>query len=93
MYQSQCQTCGERSYIFPDQIETIKKNDNLTLYPFCKGKLKVGDDWFCIKCDASRKDGTKCKIVSELPSDKAKKLIDIRKRETNLEGMGFEFLK
>lgn len=89
MYQSKCDSCGDLSYIFPDQIETIKKNDNLALHKFCKGKLKVGDAWFCIKCDASKKDGTRCKIFTELPSKKAKSLISIRKRETKLKDQGF----
>lgn len=84
-----CESCGMLSYVFPDQIETIKKNDNLALHKFCKGKVKVGDPWFCIKCDASKKDGSKCKIVNELPSEDAKALIDIRNRNTSMENMGF----
>jgi len=89
LLQSKCDTCGDLSFIFPDQIEAIKKNDNLKLHKYCKDKLKVGDDWFCIKCDASHKDGSKCKIYTEIPSDKAGKLIKIRERETNLKNMGF----
>ncbi len=89
MFRSKCNTCGETPYIFDDQIETIKKNDNLALYPYCKEKLTVGSDWFCIKCDASKKNGHDCKIIAELTGDDAKKLMDIRSRSTNMENMGF----
>ena len=89
LFQSKCESCGDLSYIFPDQVETIKKNSNLKLYKYCLSPLKVGADWFCIKCDASKKDGSRCKIYSEIPSKKAKSLISIRSRETHLKDMGF----
>lgn len=89
LYRSKCDTCGDASYIFPDQIEAIKKNSLLKLYPFTRTKLKTGSKWFCIKCDASNKNGSRCKIESELEGEKAAKLIKIRKRETNLKSHGF----
>lgn len=89
LYQSKCQSCNDVSYIFPDQIEIIKRNDNLKLHKFCKEKLHTGSKWFCIKCDASNKDGSRCSIIAELTGKKAKSLIDIRKRETNLKSNGF----
>jgi len=89
IFRSKCEACGDYSYIFPDQLEIIKKNDNLKLHKYCKGKLSVGSEWFCIKCDASKKDGTRCKIYAEIVGEDAKKKIDIRKRETSLRSHGF----
>ena len=88
LFQSHCESCGEKSYVFPDQVEIIKRNDNLKLHSFCKEKLVNGSKWFCIKCDKSKKDGSRCKLI-EMPSDKAKSLLKIRSRETNLKSMGF----
>jgi hypothetical protein len=91
LWRSKCNTCGEFSYIFPDQIEIIKKNDNLKLHKFVPkaGHLAKGDKWFCIKCDASKKWGGDCYIYEEVTGDKAKNLLAIRKRETNLKSEGF----
>lgn len=94
MWRSKCETCGEFAYIFPDQVEEIRRRSILKLHKYVIGKrLKVGDDWFCVKCDASYKDGSKCKIYAELTGDKASKLIKIRKRETNLKSFGFDLPK
>ena len=92
MYRSKCNTCGEMSYIFPDQIEKIKLNDNLKLFKYVKD-LKVGAKWFCIKCDASKKNGADCSIIAELTGEKAENLIKIRKRETTLKSNGFTLPK
>ncbi len=89
LFRSKCDTCGDGGYVFPDQIEKIKKNDNLALYPYCKSKLAIGSAWFCIKCDASKKNGKNCRIISELTGVAAAKLIKIRSRETNLKSHGF----
>jgi len=89
LYRSKCESCGDESYIFPDQIAEIKKNDNLALHKYCKEKLYIGAPWFCVKCDASKKDGKRCKISAHLTGDKAKNLIEIRNRGANLEKMGF----
>ena len=89
IFQSKCDSCGTLSYIFPDQVELIKRNDQLKMAPFVKTKLHVGKKWFCIKCDSGGKDGHNCKIIGELPSEKAEALIKIRKRETNLKSQGF----
>ena len=89
LFQSKCESCGDLSYVFPDQIQKIKQNSNLKLHPYVKGDMAVGDEWFCIKCDASKKDGSRCKIYSEIPSEKAGKLIKIRQRETTLKSNGF----
>lgn len=89
LYQSKCENCEDRAYVFPDQVEQIKRNPQLALYKYCKEKLYVGAPWFCIKCDASGKNGLKCKISEQMPSDKAKKLLDIRSRETSLKAKGF----
>lgn len=84
IYRAKCETCGETPYIFPDQIEKIKLNPQLKMYPYVKGALVVGSKWFCIKCDASKKDGSKCKIIATLSGDKAERLLKIRKRETDM---------
>lgn len=89
LYRAKCKTCGDQSYIFPDQVEAIKKDSRLALHQYCKEKLSVGSQWFCIKCDDSKKNGHDCKIIAELTGDDAKKLINIRGRESNLESMGF----
>lgn len=90
LYRSKCNTCGQIAYVFPDQVEAIKKNDNLALYRYVKNtKLKIGSPWLCIKCDASNKNGRDCTIYALLTGDDAAKKIKIRKRETNLKGMGF----
>lgn len=88
LFRSICESCGESGYVFPDQIEKIKQNSNLKLHPFVKGKLVNGSKWFCIKCDASKKDGSRCKLI-ELTGEKAKNLLKIRQRETNLKSNGF----
>ena len=88
MYKAKCESCGDSSYVFPDQIETIKQRSQLKLHKYTKGKLSTGSLWFCIKCDASKKDGSRCKL-EELTGDKAKNLLKIRQRETNLKDMGF----
>lgn len=88
LFRAKCNTCNDMSYIFPDQIEKIKLNDNLKLFPFIKD-ISKGSKWFCIKCDASKKNGNDCFIISELTGDKAKHLLDIRKRETTLKSSGF----
>jgi predicted nucleic-acid-binding Zn-ribbon protein len=88
LFRSICESCGEHSYVFPDQVELIKQRPNLKLHKFAKEKLSNGSDWFCIKCDASKKDGSRCKLV-ELTGDKAKNLLKIRQRETNLKSDGF----
>ena len=93
MFRSKCNVCGEFNYIFPDQIQLIKQNDNLMMHKYCKEKLKVGSPWFCVKCDASKKDGSQCKIIAELTGDKAKRLMDIRSRGANLETLGFSLPK
>lgn len=92
MYRAKCNSCGEYSWIFPDQLEKIKRNSNLKLHKYVPRdrSLKVNDKWFCIKCDASKKDGNDCFIYAELTGDKAKRLITIRERETNVKSMGFE---
>lgn len=78
------------AYIFPDQIEAIKKNEKLAMYRYVKGtKLRIGSPWLCIKCDASNKNGKDCTIYAELTGEDARKKIKIRSRETNLKGMGF----
>ncbi len=89
IFQSKCDTCGLIAYIFPDQVEIIKRNDQLKMHKYVRERLHVGKDWFCIKCDATGKDALNCKIFSEVPSEKAQKLIKIRKRETNLKSQGF----
>ncbi len=96
MFRSKCNVCGETPYIFPDQIGFLQKNKfdpntgaELIMHKYCKDKLKVGSDWFCVKCDASKKDGSQCKIIAELTGDKAKRLMDIRSRGANLEALGF----
>jgi len=91
LYRSKCDTCGEMAYIFPDQVEIIKRNDNLALHKFVPKdrSLKTGDKWLCVACDASKRNGKNCKIYSELTGDKAKRLLDIRKRETTLKSNGF----
>lgn len=89
LFQSKCESCGGLAYIFPDQVEAIKKRDNLALSKFVRGKLFVGKDWMCIKCDSGGKDPYNCKIFSEIPSEKAAGLIKIRQRETNLKSQGF----
>ena len=90
LYRSKCNTCGMMAYVFPDQVEAIKKNDRLALYKYVKGvRLRVGSPWLCIKCDASNKNGKDCSIYAELTGEDAAKKIKIRKRETNLRGMGF----
>jgi hypothetical protein len=78
-------------YIFPDQIELIKQNDNLALHKFVPmiGHIEKGDKWLCVRCDASKRNGHDCFIYEELTGDKARKLIDIRKRETTLKANGF----
>jgi hypothetical protein len=79
-------------YIFPDQIETIKNRSEVALHKYVKGKtLRVGSPWFCIACDQKQSDGKRCKIVGEMTGEEARKKIEIRKRETNLEAMGFVF--
>jgi hypothetical protein len=91
LYRSKCNTCGDFSYIFPDQIEEIKRRPNLMLHKFVgDGKLKINDKWFCIKCDSGRKNGKDCYIYAELTGDEARKKIKIRSRATNLQSMGFE---
>lgn len=81
------------AYVFPDQIEAIKKNEKLALYPYVKSKLSVGSPWFCIACDRLQSDGKNCKIIAELTGEDARKKIEIRKRETNLKSMGFALPK
>ena len=88
LYRSKCDTCGDGGYIFPNQIETIKNNDNLALHPYIKG-LKIGSDWFCCKCDKAKKNPLNCKINANLTGTDANALIDIRSRETNMKDMGF----
>jgi len=88
LYRAKCNQCNDQSYIFPDQIEKIKLNDNLKLFKYIKG-LATGSKWFCIKCDASGKNGADCHIIAELTGEKAAKLIKIRQRETNLKSNGF----
>ena len=89
LFRSICESCGDSGYVFEDQIEKIKQNSNLKLHPFVKDKtLANGSKWFCVKCDASKKDGSRCKLI-ELTGDKAKNLIKIRQRETNLKSNGF----
>lgn len=93
LFRAICESCGDHSYVFPDQIEKIKNNSNLKLHPYVKGKtLENCSPWFCIKCDASKKDGSRCKLV-ELTGEKAKNLLKIRQRETNLKSMNFELPK
>lgn len=88
LFRSVCESCGDSGYVFPDQIEKIKSNSLLKLHPFVKGTLVNGSKWFCIKCDKSKKDGSRCKL-EELTGEKAKNLLKIRERETNLKMMNF----
>jgi hypothetical protein len=90
LWRSKCNQCGHIGYIFPDQIPTIKKRPELALYPYVQGDLTKGSKWFCIACDGKKSDGKDCFIYEELTGDKAKKLLDIRKRETNLQSQGFD---
>ena len=92
IFQSKCEECGTRAYIFPDQVQTIKKRDNLKLSPYVREKLYAGKDWFCIKCDSGGKVGTNCRIIGELPSKTAEGLLKVRERETNLLSQGFYLL-
>lgn len=89
MFRSKCENCGNSAYIFPDQIQSIKKRSDLALSRYVKGKLRVGSPWFCIACDSAKKDARRCKIITELEGEKASKLIKIRKRETNLKSQGW----
>lgn len=95
LWRSKCDTCGSMAYVFPDQVEIIKNRPILALHKFVPkdGKLNKGDKWLCVACDASGKNGTSCTIYEELTGDKAKKLIDIRKRETTLKSEGFDLPK
>jgi len=92
LFRSICESCGDSGYVFPDQIELIKQRPNVKLHKFTKEKLSHNSPWFCVKCDASKKDGSHCKLI-ELTGDKAKNLLKIRKRETNLKSMGFQLPK
>lgn len=87
LFQSICLQCGTRGYVFQDQIEKIKQNDNLALHKYVKGRVSHGDQWFCIKCDSANKNPLHC-TLEQLPSDKAEKIIAIRKRETNVKSHG-----
>jgi methionine salvage enolase-phosphatase E1 len=91
LWRSKCGQCGLIAYVFPDQIESIKKRANLALHKYVPkdGKLTKGQKWFCIKCDANKKNPHDCFIYEELTGKKAKNLINIRKRETTLKSSGF----
>ncbi len=89
IFRSKCDNCGQVARIFPDEIGSIKRNSNLALYPYCKDNLKVGSDWFCCSCDKKHLPATKCKIISEINDDEAKKMIDVRGRKNNLEKAGW----
>lgn len=84
VFRSKCNTCGDYSYIFPDQVYIIKENPTLKLHKYVKEELKTGSKWFCVKCDASFKNGNDCYIYAELDSKKSKSLIAIRSRESDI---------
>ena len=84
LYQSKCFKCGDYGYIFPDQVEIIKRKGRQSPFHKWINDLYVGQDWICIRCNSDR-----CKIHSEIPSEKAGKLIKIRSRETNVKASGF----
>ena len=84
LFKSHCENCNADGYIFPDQVEIIKKKGKNSPFHKWIHDLHVGQDWICIACHS-----TNCKIAHELPSEKARKLIDIRSRETNLESRGW----
>ena len=89
IFRSKCNHCGAIGSVFPDQIQKIKDNPKLALYKFAKENLKIGSKWLCINCDYSNKNGRDCFIVGELTGEDARKRIEIRKRNTNMESMGF----
>lgn len=67
---TKCERCGQEGYIFPDQLKLAKKN-----------VYRIGE-LYAAKC-CNQRMTTRCRYF--IPTDRAMRLQNIRRRESNID--------